>query len=770
MDGLLIGALTNSAWAAAMAIGVMIAVRLIRPRPAVVHLCWVLVLLKLVTPAVIHHRVTPTVANADPALPLAKGELEGVNDTSVGDRKHPPVSPLGKQGRDSSALPLTKGELEGVNDTSVGDRKHPPVSPLGKGGSEFRPVPKASFAWPWRTILATVWLAGLGAWTVAVCLQTTRVRRLLRTASPAPEVLKHQVDRLAARMGLPTAPSAHLISAPIPPMLWALVGPPRLLLPEGLWGRLDEAQRDTIVVHELAHLKRRDHWVRRLEAVALGLYWWNPVAWWARRRVEDAEEQSCDALVASTLPEAVESYAEALVATAVFLSGIRAPRPFGASGVGRVPPLRRRLNMILRDASPATSRPVPAAAMLLAGLSLLALPGWATGQDPAAPAAKPSEAPKPRPPAAEPLRPAEAKPTQPEKPARIKVSQPIVREVRDRMYVRGVVEAAQSVDLRPRVGGTLTEVRVKPGQTVEKGDVLFVIDPRTYQLKLDRADADVARAEVQLRHQSTTLKYTEKLVANRTISSQEADLARDGRDEAMASLRAATASRDLARLDLEATKVTAPFRGRVGRPILAVGSVVSAESTSLATITAPDPALVSFNLGQNVFGMTGLETGAPISFEIQDGRQTRRLRGKLDSMDAQFDPSTGNLRCRATVPNPDGTLLPGQSATVVLSIGEPRQAMLANFGSAARLITGGRTGGVLVVDEAGKIESRDAQLGSFREGGLVEIVSGLKEDDWVVPVDWMNPDPDNRRLPHTRPGMTIEVERVKAPEPEPIEP
>ena len=104
-----------------------------------------------------------------------------------------------------------------------------------------------------------------------------------------------------------------------------------------------------VLAHELAHWKRRDHWVRRLEAVVLGLYWWYPVAWWAHRRLEQAEEECCDAWVVWSLPAAASSYAEALVTTATFLSGHRNSLPLGASGAGRTLPLKRRLNMILCD-------------------------------------------------------------------------------------------------------------------------------------------------------------------------------------------------------------------------------------------------------------------------------------------------------------------------------------------------------------------------------------------------------------------------------------
>jgi beta-lactamase regulating signal transducer with metallopeptidase domain len=85
-------------------------------------------------------------------------------------------------------------------------------------------------------------------------------------------------------------------------MLWAVLRRPRLLLPAGLWDDLDEAQRDTLIAHELAHLRRRDHWVRLVEVAATVLYWWHPAVWWARRELREAEEQCCDAWVVWSMP------------------------------------------------------------------------------------------------------------------------------------------------------------------------------------------------------------------------------------------------------------------------------------------------------------------------------------------------------------------------------------------------------------------------------------------------------------------------------------
>src|SRR5262249_53249406 len=111
---------------------------------------------------------------------------------------------------------------------------------------------------------------------------------------------------------------------------------------------LTAAQQDTLLVHELAHLCRRDHWVRLLEVVVLGLYWWHPVVWYARRELREAEEQCCDAWVVWALPGARRCYATAVVETLDFLSDVPSPEPLLASGIGQVSDLKRRLTMIMR--------------------------------------------------------------------------------------------------------------------------------------------------------------------------------------------------------------------------------------------------------------------------------------------------------------------------------------------------------------------------------------------------------------------------------------
>ena len=126
----------------------------------------------------------------------------------------------------------------------------------------------------------------------------------------------------------------------------------RLLFPARLLDRLEHEQRATLLAHELAHLRRRDHWVRWLELLVLGLYWWHPVAWWARRELHEAEEQCCDAWVLWTMQGAGRSYALALLQTVAFFSHDRSRLPAAASGIGQVPHLRRRLTMIMQGTTP----------------------------------------------------------------------------------------------------------------------------------------------------------------------------------------------------------------------------------------------------------------------------------------------------------------------------------------------------------------------------------------------------------------------------------
>jgi bla regulator protein BlaR1 len=283
-------ALGNAVLVVLMAPVAALAARVWRRRPAVVHSLWLLVLLKFVTPSLVQVPL--------PRWPEPANEVVAANP-----------------------VPAAVAEAAG-----------PPAVILDQ--SRPIPAPSAGPDFSWGEALALVWAAGSLAWCSMVGVQVVRFRRLLRLARPAPADVAARVERLSAAFGLRRPPGTWFVPARVPPMVWALAGPARLLLPDDLWGRLSDEQRDAVLAHELAHLRRGDPWVRRLEAVVLGLYWWHPVAWWARREVGRAEEECCDAWVVWALPAAAGAYAEALVATASYLSGARPALPVGASGAG----------------------------------------------------------------------------------------------------------------------------------------------------------------------------------------------------------------------------------------------------------------------------------------------------------------------------------------------------------------------------------------------------------------------------------------------------
>jgi beta-lactamase regulating signal transducer with metallopeptidase domain len=224
----------------------------------------------------------------------------------------------------------------------------------------------------WTTGIGWLWLAGTSLWCALAAVRMIRFGRVLRRAEPAGADVREEVRALADRLGLARAPDVRLARRSLPPLVWAMSGRATMLLPADLLDRLSPRQRTTLLAHELVHVARRDHLVRWLELAAIGLYWWHPVAWWARQRLSAAEEQCCDARVVALLPGCARAYAEALLATVEFLAEPRRPLPAGASGFSQVGHIHRRLTMIL-ERKP-TGRLTWPLRVLLAAMALVVLP------------------------------------------------------------------------------------------------------------------------------------------------------------------------------------------------------------------------------------------------------------------------------------------------------------------------------------------------------------------------------------------------------------
>jgi beta-lactamase regulating signal transducer with metallopeptidase domain len=369
--------LVNALLASALALGVAV-FGLVCRRPALLHGLWLLVLLKLVTPPLV--RVS---------LPWPEEtETAGVQPAA---RENPEAEPFEPRRERPAGADLSRRQLEPERDVAllpppnrassgrVHAKRLAAQGPLREKAPERPSVSVRADAgppqFPWPVVLLTIWLGGCLAWWTVAAYRITRFRALLRHAHPAPPPLRELARKLAERLGLAYCPRIDLVEAPISPLLWALGRTPRLLLPVALWDRLSAEQQESLMAHELAHLRRRDHWVRRLELVVLGFYWWHPVAWWTCHRLRDAEEQCCDAWVVWALPAASPAYASALVETVAFLSLHRTVWPLAASGAGHVQTLKRRLTMILRGTPPrALSGPGLLAVLALGSLVLPLLP------------------------------------------------------------------------------------------------------------------------------------------------------------------------------------------------------------------------------------------------------------------------------------------------------------------------------------------------------------------------------------------------------------
>jgi len=312
-------------------------------RPAVLHCLWFLVLLKLVTPPL--YQVS--IPCPGPFRAVGEATRSRIVDCLDLAEESVPESLTVEESVD-----LTQASIE----TTVVELGHDAkdISP-----ENDRPALALALAelsdWlrtDWMRVIGTIWLAGTVTTLLLSCWRIRQFQRLLSEAQPASEEIQDWVDELSAVLGLGRPPGVWWVSGKLSPMLWALGRSPRLIIPIELWKSLDNRQRATLLVHELAHLRRGDHHVRIFELVVTALYWWNPVLWWVRRALRDVEEQCCDAWVVWAFPDAAKSYAETLLETLDFLHQSDHVEPLLASGFGKVHHLRKRLTMIMNGNTP----------------------------------------------------------------------------------------------------------------------------------------------------------------------------------------------------------------------------------------------------------------------------------------------------------------------------------------------------------------------------------------------------------------------------------
>jgi RND family efflux transporter MFP subunit len=319
----------------------------------------------------------------------------------------------------------------------------------------------------------------------------------------------------------------------------------------------------------------------------------------------------------------------------------------------------------------------------------------------------------------------------------VTVAQPVEETVTDSLDLTGNTQAIYTVQLVARVVGYLEKVLFQDGQRVKKGQPLFVIQQNTYQDNLRQAEAAILQYRAQLQWTESQLDRYSNLIQHNAAARSDVENWKFQRDTAVANLRAAEAQRDLAKLNLDYTLVTAPFDGRMDRRLVDPGNLVgSGGSTVLAQINQIDPLYVYFNISDlDLARLLKVTRGIPGSTDgrkwpvhaglpSEDGYPHQ---GYLDFAAINLTTTTGTLLMRGVLPNTDGKILPGLYTRVRVPL-EQRSAMLVPEVAVGHDQQGDY---LLVVNDKNVVERRGVTTGPSVESRRV-IATGLSGGEWVI--------------------------------------
>jgi len=346
----------------------------------------------------------------------------------------------------------------------------------------------------------------------------------------------------------------------------------------------------------------------------------------------------------------------------------------------------------------------------------------------------------------------------PPPPPQVTVSQPVHQRVSEYLEFTGNTQAFNSVQLVARVQGYLEKVFFHDGDSVKKGQPLFLIQQDTYLARLEQAEAQVLQQQASLNHAQTELDRFGGLLQQHAAAQTDVDNWRFERDNAKAAVVAAEANRDLAKLDLDYTKVVAPFDGRIDRRLKDPGNLVGAgEFTPLAQINQIDPIYVYFTINETdllrVIKQTSIGPGEAEKMKIPaslalSGEKGYPHQGYLDFTAISVTPTTGTLLLRARYPNADGTILPGLFARVrLLVVNSEKMALVVPEAAIGYDQLGSY---LLVVDDNNVVERRPVKLGIQADDNRV-IEEGLSDQDWVIVTGLLRAIPGNTVKPIRKP-------------------
>lgn len=325
------------------------------------------------------------------------------------------------------------------------------------------------------------------------------------------------------------------------------------------------------------------------------------------------------------------------------------------------------------------------------------------------------------------------------------VRAPVQREITDYEEFPGRLESDQTIQVRARVTGYLLRYNFKEGGYVNKGDVLFEIDPQLYEAELALAEGNVLEAQGQHEQAKADWLRIQKLRSGETTSEEERNKFRGAYVMAEGKLKAAKAALKKAQVNMAYTKVLAPIAGKISKSAVDPGNLVKADDTVLTGIGSMNPIKATFDVDERTLvrilrlmyeGVVSKDpTGTPVQMWLADESDSDKPQvGKIDFTDNYVDATTGTLRVRGAFPNSDDLLVPGMFVRVRLPIGQAQKALLIE--EKALVTDQGQKFVYVVKDEntaehEGKVEYRQVKLGRLHEG-LRVVKEGLAPGEKVV--------------------------------------
>ena len=325
-------------------------------------------------------------------------------------------------------------------------------------------------------------------------------------------------------------------------------------------------------------------------------------------------------------------------------------------------------------------------------------------------------------------------------PPQVSVAEVVIRAVTPWNEFSGRIEAKESVQLRPRVGGVIEEVRYREGDIVKTGDLLFVLDQRPYRAELNRAEAELARARAQAELAGEEIQRARNLLERKLLSQDDYDRRVSAENQANAIVQSVEAAVKLARLNMEYTEVRSPIDGRAGQALATKGNLVTSDPTPdlLTTIVSLDPVYVYFDSDE----LTYLRHARRVQQKATtgDGKKIRPVfvalsneegfphAGHVDFVDNQVNPDTGTIRMRAVLQNKDYQLTPGLFARVKLLATESQQAVQIDDQA---ILTDQDRKYVYVIGPENSAVRRNIKIGQIVDG-LRIVTEGLQSGDQVI--------------------------------------